>query len=132
MSLDNNNHSVFKLKYCLILFTVKHIVTDPISDRLKDVFVTIASNYNITLEEWSYDKQKIKIIFYAHPNSELSKFINAYKSASSRLIKKEIPNITDQNNKTQFWSKTYCLLTKEHGINENEIEMFIAKTLKKN
>ncbi len=29
----------------------------------------------------------------AHPKTELSKFINAYKSTSSRLIKKEFPNI---------------------------------------
>ena len=29
----------------------------------------------------------------AHPKSELNKFINAYKSASSRLIKKEYPEI---------------------------------------
>ena len=29
-------------------------------------------------------------MFRAHPKSELSKFINAYKSASSRLIKKRV------------------------------------------
>lgn len=33
------------------------------------------------------------ILFKAHPNSEISKFINAYKSASSRLLKKEFPQI---------------------------------------
>ena len=30
-------------------------------------------------------------MFRAQPRSELSKFINAYKSASSRLLKKEYP-----------------------------------------
>ena len=32
-------------------------------------------------------------LFRANPKSELSKFINAYKSASSRLIKKEYPEV---------------------------------------
>lgn len=47
----------------------------------------------------------------AHPNSELSKFINAYKSASSRLIKKEFPAIRKELWKEFFWSRSFCLLT---------------------
>ena len=35
----------------------------------------------------------VHIVFRAHPNTELSKFINAYKSASSRLIKKDFPEV---------------------------------------
>lgn len=35
----------------------------------------------------------VHVLFKAHPNTELSKFINAYKSASSRLIKKEFPDV---------------------------------------
>jgi putative transposase len=47
----------------------------------------------------------------AHPNSDISKFLNAYKSASSRLIKKEFPVIRQQLWKEYFWSRSYCLLT---------------------
>jgi len=50
-------------------------------------------------------------LFKAHSNSELSKFINAYKSASSRLIKKEYLKIKEQLWKEYFWSRSYCLLT---------------------
>jgi len=42
---------------------------------------------------------------------EISKFINAYKSASSRLIKKEFPEIKEQLWKEYFWSRSFCLLT---------------------
>ena len=51
------------------------------------------------------------ILFKAQPNSELSKFINAYKSASSRLIKKEYPQIRKYLWKEYFWSRSFCLLT---------------------
>lgn len=113
MILDNNNHSVFLLYYHLVLVTKyrRKVIDDNISNRLKDIFEKIQSNYNITLQEWNHDKDHVHILFKAHPNSELSKFINAYKSASSRLIKKEYPEIKQQLWKEYFWSRSYCLLT---------------------
>lgn len=71
----------------------------------------ISPKYNIVLVEWNHDKNHVHVLFSAHPNSELSKFINAYKSASSRLIKKEFPQIRKQLWKEYFWSRSYCLLT---------------------
>ena len=41
----------------------------------------------------------------------MSKFINAYKSASSRLLKKEYPEIRGKTVKESFWSQSYCLMT---------------------
>lgn len=113
MKLDNNNHSVFLLYYHLVLVTKyrRKVIDDNISNRLKEIFEKIQGNYNITLQEWNHDKDHIHILFKAHPNSELSKFINAYKSASSRLIKKEFPEIKQQLWKEYFWSRSYCLLT---------------------
>lgn len=84
MELDNNNHSVFLMYYHLVL-VIKY--------RRKVIFEYIATNYNITLQGWNHDKDHVHILFKAQPNSELSKFINAHKSASSRLIKKEYPII---------------------------------------
>jgi len=113
MELDNNNHSVFLMYYHLIL-VIKYrrkILDEVISDRLKEIFESLSSNYNITLQEWNHDKDHVHIIFKAHPNSELSKFINAYKSASSRLIKKEYQQIRQALWKEYFWSRSFCLLT---------------------
>ena len=50
-------------------------------------------------------------MFRAHPNTEMSKFINAYKSASSRLIKNNFPAIRKNLWKEMFWSRSFCLLT---------------------
>ena len=100
--LDSNAHSVFLLYYHLILVIKyrKKVLTDPISDRAKEIFEYIASNYHITLEEWNHDRDHVHIMFRAHPKSELSKFINAYKSASSRLLKKEYPEV-----RKKLWKK---------------------------
>ena len=113
MILDNNNHSVFLLYYHLVLVTKyrRKVIDDNISSRLKDIFEKIQSNYNITLQEWNHDKDHVHILLKSHPNTELSKFINAYKSASSRLIKKEYPVIKKALWKEYFWSRSFCLVT---------------------
>lgn len=113
MKLDSNNHSVFSLNYHLVLVIKyrKQVLNDDISNRLKEIFEYISPNYNVNLEEWEHDKDHVHVLFKAHPNSELSKFINSYKSASSRLIKKEFPTIKQKLWKEYFWSRSYCLIT---------------------
>ena len=113
MEFDSNAHSVFLLNYHLIL-VVKYrrkVFDDTISERAKEIFSRIAPNYNISLQEWGHDEDHVHILFRAHPKTAISKFINAYKSASSRLLKKEFPSIREKLWKEQFWSQSFCLLT---------------------
>ena len=113
MNLETNNHSVFSLNYHLIL-VVKYrrkVINDVISGRLREIFEAIQSAYHVTLQEWNHDRDHVHILFSAHPKSELSKFLNAYKSASSRLIKKEYPEIRKQLWKEYFCSRSFCLIS---------------------
>lgn len=106
--LDNNAHSVYLLYYHLIMVVKyrRNVIDDEISGRAE-----IAPNYGITLEEWKHDGDHVHVMFRAQPKSELSKFINAYKSASSRLLKKEYPRIRKKLWKDAFWSQSFCLLS---------------------
>ena len=126
MKFDSNNHSVFMLQYHLILVTKyrKGVINETISVRLREIFDYIASNYNISVEEWNHDEDHVHILFRAHPNSELSKFINAYKSASSRLVKKENPSLRKHLWKEMFWSRSFCLIT-TGGVSADVIRRYI-------
>ena len=133
MQLDTNNHSVFMLHYHLIM-CIKYrnkVIDDNISNRLKEIFEKIAPAYNITLEEWNHDTDHVHILFKGQPNTEISKFINAYKSASSRLIKKEFPQIRKSLWKEMFWSQSFCLLT-TGGATVDIIKQHIMSQGKKN
>lgn len=113
MKLDSNNHSVFLLHYHLVM-CIKYrrkVINDSISDRLKNIFVDIAPNYGVELLEWNHDIDHVHLLFKAKPNTEISKLLNAYKSASSRRIKNEFPSIRKHLWKEYFWSKSYCLVT---------------------
>lgn len=113
MKLDSNNHSVFSLYYHLVLVVKyrREVFDDKISDYIKDMFIRISEKYNIHLEEWNHDKDHVHIMFRAEPNSAISKFINSYKSASSRLVKKEFPEIKSKLWKEYFWARSFCLIT---------------------
>ncbi|HFK1464505.1 MULTISPECIES: IS200/IS605 family transposase [Bacillus cereus group] len=113
MKLDSNNHSVFLLYYHLVLVVKyrRNVFDDDMSDYAKDMFVRLSENYNITLVEWKHDVDHVHIMFKAHPNTEMTKFINAYKSASSRLIKRDFPQVKKKLWKEMFWSRSFCLLT---------------------
>ena len=89
MELDSNKHSVFLLFYHLILVVKyrKRVIDGRVSARLNHC------------------------LFKAKPTTALAKFINAYKNVSSRITKKEFPEIRKQLWKEYFWSRSYCLLT---------------------
>ena len=133
MKFDTNNHSVFLLQYHLIM-CIKYrnkVIDDVISERLQQIFEYIAPNYHITLEEWNHDVDHVHVLLRGQPNTEMSKFINAYKSASSRLIKKEFPEIRKSLWKELFWSQSYCLIS-TGGATVDIIKQYIQSQGAKN
>ena len=106
------------------------VIDNNISNRLQEIFIKIAPTYNITLEEWNHDTDHVHILFRGQPNTEISKFINAYKSASSRIIKKEFPMIRKRLWKEMFWSQSFCLLT-TGGTTVDIIKQYIQSQGKK-
>lgn len=126
MKLRGNNHSVFNIHFHLILVVKyrKKVIDEKISERLKEIFEYIQDNYNIVLEEWNHDIDHVHVLFRSEPNSNISKFINAYKSASSRLIKKEYPSIRSRLYKEAFWSQSFCLISMG-GANIETIKKYI-------
>ena len=82
------------------------------------------------MQEWNHDIDHVHILFKAHPNTEISKFINAYKSASSRLLKKEYPQIKQKLWKEYFWSQSFCLIS-TGGANIETIRKYIERQSEK-
>ncbi|MDD3251195.1 MAG: IS200/IS605 family transposase [Lachnospiraceae bacterium] len=125
-TMDNNAHSVYLLCYHLIMVVKsrRKVFDDTISGRAKGIFCYIAPSYGITLEEWNHDRDHVHVMFRAQPKSELSRFINAYKSASSRLLKKEYPQIREKLWKEAFWSQSFCLIS-TGGVSVDTIRSYI-------
>ena len=113
MELEHRSHCVFCLNYHLVLVIKyrKKVINDKISVRLKELFEAIGKHYSVSVKEWNHDIDHVHVLFTAHPDTDLTKFLNSYKSASSRIIKREFPFIRKYLWKEYFWSPSYCLIT---------------------
>lgn len=113
MKLDRNQHSVYLLNYHLVM-VIKHrrkVINDEISEYLKHQFIRVGEFYGVTLQEWNHDVDHVHVLFRATPHTEIAKFLNAYKSSSSRMVKKKFPEIKQYLWKSAFWTQSYCLIS---------------------
>lgn len=113
MFFDNGCHSTFSLYYHLIVVVKyrKRVIDDAVSARLKEIFEYIQPTYQVCVEKWNHDRDHVHMLFAASPSTDLTKFINVYKSASSRLIKQEFPQVKQQLWKEHFWSRGFCIIS---------------------
>lgn len=109
-----HQHSCFLLQYHLVLVTkYRHPV---FTNELKESIEQFTRNYfkerTLIVMEINTDKDHIHIIFDAPPNINLATFINGFKSASSRYMRKTFSEeLKKYYWKPLFWSKSYFLCT---------------------
>ena len=67
---------------------------------------------NCKVLEINTDKDHIHIRFSAKPQVQLSKLVNSYKTATSRLLRKEFAEfLSPYYWKPYFWSRSYFIST---------------------
>lgn len=88
------------------------------------MFSTIGKNYGISITEFNHDKDHIHVLFKAKPVSELSKFLNSYKSATSRVVKRKYPEVKKKLWKEKFWSNSFYLAT-TGGVNIEILKKYV-------
>ena len=117
--LDPSSHSVYSLNYHLI-FCVKYrrkVITNEISNRLKDIIIGISKEFQVKIIEQETDKDHIHVLFKTKPTVNMTKYINSIKGISSRILAmhinvlQEYPEIKMKLWKGHLWSTSYCLLT---------------------
>lgn len=131
-NLNRNQHSVYKLTYHLVL-VIKYrrkVIDEDIFNSLMVIFSDIGDKYDVEIIESNWDADHIHILFEATPSTNLVKFINAYKSASSRSIKRDYPKIKRFLWKNAFW-KTGYFITTSGGANIETIKRYIERQREK-
>ena len=86
--------------------------------------------YGVEIIESNWEADHIHVLFDAMPSTNLVKFINAYKTASSRIIKRDYPTIKRFLWKSAFW-KTGYFITTSGGVNIETIRKYIERQRKK-
>lgn len=102
-------HSVYSITLHLVL-VIKHrrnVINDTISNRIRELFETIGLSHDVEIIEWNHDKDHVHTILSISPSTNLNKYVNAAKTASSRLIKKELPEITSKLYEGSLWTRGF-------------------------
>ena len=102
-------HSVYSITLHLVLLVKyrRDVIDDTISDRIRELFEKIGLLYDVEIIEWNHDKDHVYTILSISPSTNLNKYVNAAKTASSRLIKKELPEIKSKLYQNSFWTRGF-------------------------
>lgn len=113
--LDKNAHAVYSLNYHFIQcikFRRKVLDTPEIIDELKQRTYNIANIYELEILAIETDLDHIHILFKSKPQCDIIKFINNWKSATSKAIRNRFQKkIKEKLWRNKFWSNSYCLIT---------------------
>lgn len=125
---NKTQHSVYSITLHLVLVIKyrKKVINNEISNRIKEIFSYIGKSHDVDIVEWNHDIDHISTIISIKPDTNLNKYINASKSASSRLIKKEYSYIRKQLWKEYFWTKGF-FVTSTGSVQLDIVKNYILK-----
>jgi len=100
-----------RLKIINLLRKNKRNVSE-IIEELKSRSHSIAEAYGISIQAIEPDLDHLHILFTAKPQTDLLKFINNWKSATSKVLQRKFhEQIKNKLWNNTFWSGSYCLIT---------------------
>ena len=92
-------HLVFVTKYRRRVLTAEH------HDRLRAIYAAVAADFGAVLKECDGEHDHVHLLIDYPPVVSVSKMVNSLKGVSSRLLRKEFPNIRTHRN--HLWSPSY-------------------------
>lgn len=107
-----NRHSCFLLQYHLVVVTkYRHpVIKGELEKWLKDYIVDYFKKQELNLIALETMPDHVHILFEAVPNINLSTFVNAFKTASSRMVRKNFAEeLAHYYWKPYFWSLSYFI-----------------------
>ena len=124
--MTKTHHSVHDLNYHLILVTKfrAEVIDDASCCRMHQMFGDIGEKYGITVTEFNHDTDHDHVLFTTNPTTNLVGFVSSYKSATSRIIKKESPEVKEHLWKEMFWSRSYYLAT-AGGVTIDALKQYV-------
>ena len=112
--LDKSSHSVHTLQYHFVQcvkYRKNALINPLIVDLLKKTIRDISERFEVEVLNIEADKSHFHMIFKTKPSIDMSKYINAIKTISSREIRRKFPEVFKLLWKDAFWSRSYFLAT---------------------
>jgi putative transposase len=98
---DIHVHLVFVTKYRKAVFEKKHLVT------MKTIFEKVCTDFEAKLVEMDGESDHVHLLVWYPPKIPVSKLVNSLKGVSSRLMKKQHPELLKAYWKGVLWTPSY-------------------------
>lgn len=107
--IRTGRHCVFKLHVHLVFVTKyrKQVFTDEILKDLEIIFKDVCQSFETELVEMNGETEHIHLLLNYPPKVSISKLVNSLKGVSSRLIRKQHPELKKSYWKGGLWSPSY-------------------------
>ena len=102
-------HCVFNMHVHLVFVTKyrRCVFSKPILDALKNIFSNVCNQFSAELVEFNGERDHVHLLVFYPPKVAVSKLVNSLKGVSSRLIRKQFPDIEKYYWKGVLWSPSY-------------------------
>jgi putative transposase len=107
--IRTGRHCVFNLHVHLVFVTKyrRRIFTKAILDRLRSVLQTVCSDFDAEMIEFDGENDHVHLLINYAPKVPISKLVNSLKGVSSRLLRKEFPELSKHYYNGVLWSPSY-------------------------
>lgn len=125
---DRRRHSVTKLCVHLV-FTTKYrrkVMTPEILDEMKTTLHETAVKLGCTPLEINGEADHVHLLLRFPADSSVSSIVNSLKTVSSRMIRKNHPDILHGGRTGLFWSRSYFAAT-AGGVTLEVLKTYVEK-----
>ena len=96
-----------------------------IQRRVKELFIDIAEQYDITLDELEVSPDHVHILCSFPPRYSIAQVVTRFKSLSARAIFEEFPRIKRRLWGGEFWEDGYFVRTVGDQVSSEVIRRYI-------
>jgi len=107
--LRTGRHCVFVLHVHLVFLTKYRcgVLDDDAIERLRGMFAKVCADFDAELIELDGEDGHVRLLVAYPPKVAVSHLVNSLKGVSSRLLRKERPDIEKRYWKGALWSPSY-------------------------
>ena len=74
---------------------------------MHSVFASVCQKFEAELVEFDGERDHVHLLVNHHPKVAVSRLVNSLKGVSSRLLRREFPQLREQCLHRQLWSSSY-------------------------
>ena len=124
--IRTGRHCTFNLIVHLVFITKyrRNVITKDVQATLEASFNKICLDFEAQLQECNAEDDHVHLLVSYQPKTSISSLVNSLKGASSRIVRKQHPEIRNKLWGNAFWSASYYAGS-TGGANINTVKAYI-------